>query len=330
MANPNINIPQSEFLNPDTGRPAQPWMIWLMNPNVFGINLGSALGITSGGTGVVTAPTNGQLLIGNSGGYSLNTLTQGKAITVANGAGSITINNDGVTSVANGTGISVSAFKGDITISNTGVLSLAAGSGISVSGSTGNITISNTGVRSFSAGSTGLTPSTATTGSVTLAGTLNVANGGTGITSLPANVLPFGNGTSAFQYNSDFYVDNTSNSQRELLVSTSIASVKRAVRVRTGTGQIVMGIDSTNLTYIYSDGPMLFATGGSEQIRILTSGAISFGSSGTNYGASGNVLTSSGAGASPYWTAGVSGTFLSGNIPQKTITVTNGIITSIV
>jgi hypothetical protein len=163
-----------------------------------------------------------------------------------------------------------------------------------------------------------------------LAGTLNVANGGTGITSLPTNLLPFGNGTSPFQYNADFYVDNTSNSQRELLVSTSIASVKRAVRVRTGTGQIVMGIDSTNLTYIYSDGPMLFATGGSEQIRILNSGAISFGPSGTNYGASGNVLTSSGAGASPYWTAGVSGTFVSANIPPKTITVTNGIITSIV
>jgi len=355
MANNNINIPQNEFLNPDTGRPSQPWLMWLMNPSVLNITLGSALGIISGGTGVITAPTNGQLLIGNNGAYSLNTLSQGNAITVANGAGSITINNDGVTSLANGTGISVSAFKGDITISNTGVLSLAGSTGISVSGSTGNITITNTGVTSlvagtgisvssstgrvtvtntgvtsFTAGSTGLTPSTATTGSITLAGILNVANGGTGLDNLPATLIPYGNGTSAFQYIADFYFANNSTFDREIRLDSSLSNVKRALRVRTATGQIVMGIDSTNLTYLYSDGPMLFATGGNEQIRILTSGAISFGSSGTNYGASGNVLTSSGSGASPYWTAGVSGTFVSANIPPKTITVTNGIITSIV
>jgi hypothetical protein len=31
----NINIPYSAFLEPTTGRPTQPWLLWLMNPNVI-------------------------------------------------------------------------------------------------------------------------------------------------------------------------------------------------------------------------------------------------------------------------------------------------------
>ena len=31
--NSNINIPQSPFLDPTTGRPSLPWMLWLQNPN---------------------------------------------------------------------------------------------------------------------------------------------------------------------------------------------------------------------------------------------------------------------------------------------------------
>ena len=31
--NSNINIPQSSFLDPTTGRPSLPWMLWLQNPN---------------------------------------------------------------------------------------------------------------------------------------------------------------------------------------------------------------------------------------------------------------------------------------------------------
>jgi hypothetical protein len=30
----NIRFPQSEFLDPQTGRPAREWIIWLQNPNV--------------------------------------------------------------------------------------------------------------------------------------------------------------------------------------------------------------------------------------------------------------------------------------------------------
>ena len=31
----NIRFPQSEFLDPQTGRPAREWIVWLQNPNVI-------------------------------------------------------------------------------------------------------------------------------------------------------------------------------------------------------------------------------------------------------------------------------------------------------
>jgi hypothetical protein len=35
IPNANINIPYSEFLDQNTGRPSQAWLQWLMNPNVI-------------------------------------------------------------------------------------------------------------------------------------------------------------------------------------------------------------------------------------------------------------------------------------------------------
>jgi hypothetical protein len=49
------------------------------------------IAIANGGTGIGTAPTNGQLLIGNGTNYNLNVLTAGSGISITNGAGSITI-----------------------------------------------------------------------------------------------------------------------------------------------------------------------------------------------------------------------------------------------
>ena len=171
MPNTNINIPYSAFIDESTGRPTQAWLLWLMSPNFIKMNLGTALAVTSGGTGLTTIPTNGQLLIGNGSGYTLNTLGTDVGISVVNAAGTITI-------------------------ANTGVLSNIAGSGISVSSATGNVTIANTGVLSFSGGTTGLTPATATTGAVTLAGTLSIANGGTNGTATPtAYGVAYGTGT---------------------------------------------------------------------------------------------------------------------------------------
>jgi len=162
MANTDITkipAPRTPFLDENTGDITPAWYRFLYNLFTFtGSGGDGGIPVNRGGTGQ-TSYTDGQLLIGNSVGNTLdkNTLTPGTGIGITNG-------------------------NGTIAIANTGVTSVAAGAGISVSAATGAVTITNTGVTSFSGGSTGLTPSSATTGAVTLAGTLALANGGTGAT----------------------------------------------------------------------------------------------------------------------------------------------------
>jgi len=103
---------------------------------------GTALPIANGGTGLTTTPANGALDIGNGTGFTRTTLTAGTAISVTNGAGSISIANTGVTSNVAGTGISVSGATGAVTITNSGVTSAVAGTGVTVSGATGAVTFS--------------------------------------------------------------------------------------------------------------------------------------------------------------------------------------------
>jgi hypothetical protein len=166
-----ITPPRVSLVDERTGAVSREWYRWFYSLYTFTGSGTGILPVTSGGTGLGTIPTNGQLLIGNGTGYSLNTLGTGAGISVTNGLGTITV-------------------------ANTGVLSNIAGAGISVSGATGNVTIGNTGVLSWSGGSTGLTPATATTGAVTLGGLLAIGYGGTNSTSTPtAGAVPYGTGT---------------------------------------------------------------------------------------------------------------------------------------
>ena len=201
--NSNINIPYSQFLDATTGRPNLEWLMWLMNPSFISVNIGGGLPVASGGTGLTTIPTNGQLLIGNGSGYTLNTLGYGAGISVTNGSGTITV-------------------------ANTGVLSNIAGSGISVSSATGNVTIDNTGVLSWSGGSTGLTPATATTGAVTLGGTLAIASGGTNGSATPtAYGVAYGDGTA--------YAFTAAGTTGQVLTATTSGSPTWAAPATSGT-----------------------------------------------------------------------------------------------
>lgn len=166
-----ITPPRVPIIDERTGAVSREWYRWFYSLyNIVGGNLG-VIPVSSGGTGLSTIPTNGQLLIGNGTGYTLNTLGTGAGISVTNG-------------------------NGTITLANTGVLSNIAGTGISVSSATGNVTIANTGVLSFSGGTTGLTPAAATTGAITLAGTLAIANGGTNGSATPTTYgVAYGTGT---------------------------------------------------------------------------------------------------------------------------------------
>ena len=128
----------------------------------------------NGGTGLSTIPANGQLLIGNAVGYTLNTLTPGAGISITNGAGSITLANAGVSSWSGGaTGLTpatpatgavilsglLNVFSGgtgqstyvdgQLLIGNTtgntlGKATLTAGAGIVITNGPASITIAQT------------------------------------------------------------------------------------------------------------------------------------------------------------------------------------------
>lgn len=95
-----ITAPRVDFLDSSTGKISREWYMFLYN--LYTIT-GAGTGVTAvinGGTGLSTIPTNGQLLIGNGTGYSLNTLGTGVGISVTNGFGTIQITNTGVLSVS--------------------------------------------------------------------------------------------------------------------------------------------------------------------------------------------------------------------------------------
>lgn len=163
---------------------------------------------------LITSPTSGNTLIydASAGVWKNADITAGTAISVSNGAGSITINNTGVTSAVAGTGISVSGATGAVTITNSApdqTVALTAGTGISVSGTYPNFTIDNSGVTSLT-GTANEIDVSASTGSITLslpatinadtsgnAATATSATTATNIAGGTANQIPYQTGAGA-------------------------------------------------------------------------------------------------------------------------------------
>lgn len=107
---------------------------------------GSTIGIGYGGTGLTTTPTNGQLLIGNGSGYTLNTLTAGTNVSISNTAGGITISatpsaGGTVTSVAMTVPAFLSVSGSPITTSGTFAVSLSGTALPVANGGTGAVTL---------------------------------------------------------------------------------------------------------------------------------------------------------------------------------------------
>jgi hypothetical protein len=72
------NIPQSRIADPDSGMVSREWLQYFLNPQVQsivisnGVVVSGGVGVTSGGTGLTTAPASGQFLVGDGlGGYTL-------------------------------------------------------------------------------------------------------------------------------------------------------------------------------------------------------------------------------------------------------------------
>jgi hypothetical protein len=127
-----IPAPRVPFMDERTGTISREWFRFLNNLYTI---LGGGNGIIepiNGGTGVGTTPTNGQLLIGNGAGYTLNTLTAGTGIGVTNGAGSVAVKvaDTGVTAGSYGTSSSVPNYsvnaQGQLTSSTSTSIAIAA------------------------------------------------------------------------------------------------------------------------------------------------------------------------------------------------------------
>jgi hypothetical protein len=95
-----------------TGTISREWFRFLNNIYAICGDGTGVIGPANGGTGVDGVPTDGQLLIGDTGSYALGTLTEGIGIDVTNGPGSITvaITDTGVTAGTYGTASSVPTY----------------------------------------------------------------------------------------------------------------------------------------------------------------------------------------------------------------------------
>jgi len=187
-------IPAPRVAFTQDGQITTQWFRWLNN--VYTIT-GSGLGITpvvNGGTGLGTIPTNGQLLIGNGTGYSLNTLTAGTGITVTNGAGTITLASSGLTSFSAGTtGFTPSSpTSGAVVLAGTLVIANGGTGATSAAAARANLGAGTV----TSVGGTGTVNGITLTGTVTTAGnlTLGGALSGVNLTTQVTGVLPIANG----------------------------------------------------------------------------------------------------------------------------------------
>jgi hypothetical protein len=184
-----ITPPRVSLIDERTGAVSREWYRWFYSLyNIVGGGLG-IIPVTSGGTGLSTIPTNGQLLIGNGTGYTLNTLGVGAGLSVTNGIGTITLANTGVLSFSGGTtGLTPSAVT-------TGAITLA-GTLIAVNG--------GTGFASYAVGDLLYANTTTTlaklpdvaTGNALISGGVNTAPlwGKIGLTTHVSGVLPIANG----------------------------------------------------------------------------------------------------------------------------------------
>jgi len=327
-----ITPPRVSLIDERTGAVSREWYRWFYSLYTFTGSGSGILPVTSGGTGLGTIPTNGQLLIGNGTDYTLNTLGTGAGISVTNGLGTITV-------------------------ANTGVLSNIAGAGISVSGATGNVTTTNTGVLSFSAGATGLTPATTTTGAITLAGKLVIANGGTNSTATPtAYGVAYGTGTA--------YAFTAAGTAKQVLIANTSAAPTwstltsgTSILYGDGTGGFsnvtigsgvsfvagtlsATGSGGTVTSVSFTGGLITVATATTTPALTVagTSGGIVYFSSASTWASSAlltqyGVVYGGGAGAAPVATAaGTTGQVLTattGGAPTWASPATSGTVTSV-
>jgi hypothetical protein len=191
------------------------------------VNFAQPLSISSGGTGLTAAPSNGQLLIGNNGGYSLNTLTAGSGININNTAGNIQITATGTVAgslVVGGSPIS-SGTNGAFLYNNAGVLA-----NLGTIGTAGSVVLSN--------GPT-LNSPTLVTPNLGVPSSINLTNA----VALPASALPTPNTSNVY------YVSTAgSDSNNGLSQFAPFLTLQHAVTAASGGGTVIVEGGTYSLT----------------------------------------------------------------------------------
>jgi len=190
-----IPAPRVPFMDERTGTISREWFRFLNNIYTICGDGTGIIGPINGGTGVDGVPTNGQLLIGDTGTYKLNTLTQGTGINVTNGAGSITVGltDTGVTAGTYGTASSVPTYA----VNAQGRLTSSVNTPIAIDAA--QITTGTINTARISGSYTGITGVGTLTVGVWNATAIAVANGGTGATTAAGARTNLGLGTMATQ-----------------------------------------------------------------------------------------------------------------------------------
>ena len=184
--------------------------------------------------------------------------------------------------------VGIGTFTAPATLARTTILSSSnGGSAVTFTSGTKDVFISlpaSKTVQSFSAGSTGLTPSTASFGAVALAGTLVPANGGTGTsTAFTAGSVVFAGASGVYaQANADLFWDDTND---RLGIGTNSPDADLTVKIASfGTGAAALpsiaatGDLNTGMWFPAAD-TIAASTGGSERLRIDSSGNVGIGTS---------------------------------------------------
>jgi len=190
-----IPAPRVPFMDERTGTISREWFRFLNNIYTICGDGTGIIGPINGGTGVDGVPTNGQLLIGDTGTYKLNTLTQGTGINVTNGAGSITVGltDTGVTAGTYGTASNVPTYA----VNAQGRLTSSVNTPIAIDAA--QITTGTINTARISGSYTGITGVGTLTVGTWNATAIAVANGGTGATTASGARTNLGLGTMATQ-----------------------------------------------------------------------------------------------------------------------------------
>ena len=144
-----VPAPRVPLIDGNTGLVASEWFRFFNGLySVVGANQ-NVIQPANGGTGLSAIPTNGQLLIGNGAGYTLNTVTPGAGIGVTNTSGAIAIGIAGgvLGTAIGGTGQSTYT-NGQLLIGNTtgntlSKATLTAGAGVTITNGPGSVTIAS-------------------------------------------------------------------------------------------------------------------------------------------------------------------------------------------